>query len=215
MSSSVSAVIADLKAQVQRMEGPAVRWPMPTHPVLAELLELRSGGAYCVQSSSLAMLVMAGPSTAGAWCAVVGVPQFGVEAAREFGVQIDRLVYVPEIPSGEMLAVLTALIDVVDVVVMPPLKVTTHEAARLVARMRERHCLIVTWGDWPQADAHIGWFDIQWEGVGQGYGNLQARQVTLEVRKRDRLAGRRRLWFPDENLMIRSVEPVRTLRSLA
>ena len=215
MSSSVSAVIADLKAQVQRMEGPAARWPMPTHPVLAELLELRSGGTYCVQSPSLAMLVMAGPSAAGAWCAVVGVPHFGIEAARGFGVNTDRLVCIPEVPSGEMLSVLAALIDVVDVILMPPVKITNNEAARLTARMREKHCLIVTWGAWPQAEAHIGWSEIRWEGIGAGHGNLHARQVTLDVRRGDRSAGTRRVWFPAPDLEVSVIEPQRILRSLS
>ena len=214
MSSSVSAVIADLKAQVQRMEGPAARWPMPTHPVLAELLELRSGGTYCVQSPSLAMLVMAGPSTAGAWSAVVGVPHFGIEAARGFGVNTDRLVCVPEVKSGEMLSVVAALVDVVDVIVMPPMRVTPKEAARLTARMREKHCLIVTWGSWPQADAQIGWSDVRWEGIGAGHGNLHARQVTLEVSRGGRTAGSRRVWLPAADLNVSVIEPQRILRSL-
>lgn len=214
MSSSVNAVIAELKAKVHSMEGSAARWPMPTHPALSELLELRSGAAYCVQAPSLAMLVMAGPSAAGAWSAVVGVPQFGIEAAQGFGVKTDRLVSIPEVPHGETLSVLAALIDVVDVIVVSPTVVSPRDAARLTARMREKQCVIVTWGAWPQAEAHIGWSQIQWEGLGQGHGNLQSRQVTLEVRRGDRVLGRRRLWFPDKELAVRPVEPLHPVQPL-
>lgn len=214
MSSSSHAVIADLRARMQSIEGHAVRWPMSTHPVLTGLLELRSGGTYEVAGPSLAMLLMAGPSAAGAWCAVVGVPQFGVESAQELGVEPERLVMVPEVAPGEMVAVLAALIDVVDVVLTAPVPVTTGEAARLVARMRERGCLLITWGSWPRPDEQVGWSDIQWQGVGQGHGHLQARQATLEVRRGDRVTGTRRVWFPDGDLAIRAVDPVPVLRSI-
>ena len=206
MSSSVSAVIADLKAQVQRMEGPAARWPMPTHPVLSSLLQLRSGGVYQVASPSLAMLLMAGPSSAGAWCAVVGIPQFGIEAARAIGVRTERVVYVPEVQTDELFNVVAALMEVVDVVVLAPTRVTPTQAARLVARMREKHCLLATWGAWPSADARLDWSHIEWRGVGLGHGNLQARRVTLEVHRGDRRTGAKRVWFPDVNLVVREDE---------
>jgi hypothetical protein len=43
----------------------------------------------------LCLALMAGASAAGAWCAVAGVPEFGVAAAAAAGVEPDRLLLVP------------------------------------------------------------------------------------------------------------------------
>jgi hypothetical protein len=45
---------------------------------------------------ALCLALMAGASAAGAWCAVCGVPQFGVIAAAQAGVEPDRLPLVPD-----------------------------------------------------------------------------------------------------------------------
>jgi len=71
----------------------------PTHEALADLLPdggLKEGAAYSVSpSSALVMALLAGPSAAGSWCGVVGMPEFGVEAAEAMGLDLDRLVLVP------------------------------------------------------------------------------------------------------------------------
>ncbi|MST34224.1 hypothetical protein GHK86_16030, partial [Acidimicrobiaceae bacterium USS-CC1] len=50
-------------------------------------------------ATSLALTLAAGPSRAGSWVAAVGVPCLGARAAAELGVDLDRLVLVPE--AGE------------------------------------------------------------------------------------------------------------------
>ena len=57
---------------------------------------------------TLALALMAGPSRAGSWCAVVGVTDFGVEAASALGVDLARTVVVPE-PGEQWLEVTAAL----------------------------------------------------------------------------------------------------------
>lgn len=212
MSSSTLAVIDELRAQVQKLQGPVVPAPLAVHPVLADLVTLRAGASYQVAGLSLAMLLMAGPSAAGAWCAVVGIPDFGVEAARELGIDTTRLVVVPQLNAEELLAVLSALIDVVDVVLVAGVHVTATQSARLSARMRDRGCFLITAGPWPRTEAQLRSSSIEWRGIGEGYGHLQARQVTVEVRRQDRLAARRRIWFPDHELRVRPVDAV--LRSV-
>src|SRR5690606_11244338 len=49
-------------------------------------------------STSLALAVLAGPSAAGSWAAVVGVPALGLAAAAGFGVDLGRLVLVAPPP---------------------------------------------------------------------------------------------------------------------
>src|SRR6478736_8558818 len=96
-------------------DGTPSSMPLATHPALAGLVQLRAGASYSVDSATLALALMAGPSRAGSWCAVVGVTDFGVEAASALGVDLARTVVVPE-PGEQWLEVTAALVDVASVV---------------------------------------------------------------------------------------------------
>ena len=126
----------------------ASRWPHPA--TLRELVQLRTGGSYEVDSASLVMALLAGPSQQGAWSAVVGVDDFGAEAAAEMGVDLSRTVLVPDV--GDLwLEATTALIDVVTMVVLRPPPVVDHRVAgRVAARLRKRSAVLVAWGRWPR-----------------------------------------------------------------
>lgn len=200
---------------MRRLEGTPEYRQLPTHPVLANLLTLEPGRAYEVGSLSAAMLLLAGPSGGGSWCAAVGLPWFGVEAATEMGVSVDRLVTVPAVPAEELTSVIAALIDVVDVVLTAPFAVPPTVAARLAARARERGSVLITLGNWERAAARLTFRDTLWTGVGAGHGHLRARQVTLDVHQSDRLVGSRRIWLPDDDLQIREVEPLTVLRGVS
>ena len=136
------------------MEGRPAAQPVRTHPALNGLLQLQTGATYGVSSASLAALLMAGPSIDGAWCAVVGTGELGVEAAAMFGVDLDRVVVVPE-PGDAWLEVVAALVDVLGlVVVRPPQNMPApKDISRLSARLRTRGSILVVWGDWPRCDA--------------------------------------------------------------
>lgn len=108
-----SAVEA-LQARINAMQRTTLDTKLtPTHEALADLLPdggLKQGAAYSVTASSaLVMALLAGPSQAGSWCGVVGMPEFGVEAAEALGIDLDRLVLVPH-PGDQWLTV-TAAID--------------------------------------------------------------------------------------------------------
>lgn len=196
--------LAELRVQVSRMEGRPAAQPVRTHPALNGLLQLQTGATYGVSSASLAALLMAGPSVDGAWCAVVGTGELGVEAAAMFGVDLDRVVVVPE-PGEAWLEVVAALVDVLGlVVVRPPKNVPSpKDVSRLSARLRTRGSILVVWGDWPRCDARLGLTDVEWHGAGWGSGHLKARQATVEVRKSASPAIQRRLWLPDVDLRVR------------
>lgn len=174
---------------------------LPTHPAIAELLPgggLKQGAAYSVERSAmLIMTLLAGPSAAGVWCAVVGVPEFGVEAASRFGIDLERLVLVPH-PGDQWLAVTAAVADVMGVVVTrPPKQASDASVARLSARLRQRGATLLVLGTWPQSEAMLSLSDSEWFGVGEGDGHLSARQATVTVTHR--LTGRprsARLWLP-------------------
>ncbi len=164
------------------MQGSAVTRTLESLPGLAGVLPLRTGGAYATDSLSLAMALLAGPSAAGEWSAVVGMPDFGLEAAAAYGLDLDRTVVVPR-PGEHWLSVTAGLLDVAGVVlVRPSATVTEHQAERLRARLRQKDAALVCLGAWPRADATLRVTRSTWTGLGQGHGHLVARQVEVMVR---------------------------------
>lgn len=134
---------------------------LPTVPALAHILPgggLQSGGSYTVRNSTtLAMALLAGPSSTGAWCSVIGMPDFSVEAAEGFGINLDRLILVPD-PGSQWLTVTAALVDVVSVILTrAPDHLAPTEWARLKARLRQRGAALITLGNWKQSDATPTW----------------------------------------------------------
>lgn len=187
---------------------------LATLPAVADLLPggaLHGGSAYSVRGSmALVMAMMAGPSADGAWCGVVGLPTFGAEAAHELGVDLERLVLVPE-PDRDWLSVVAALADALTVVVVrPPGQVTPGEASRLAARLRSRGAVLISVGSWPGSEARLEVQDTSWVGLGTGTGHLVARQATVAVTGRGSAVRPRehRLWLPAVDGRIRSVHPV-------
>jgi len=173
--------IRELQQRVQRMQGSAVTRTLASLPGMAGVLRLKTGGAYAVDSPSLAMALMAGPSQAGEWTAVVGAPDFGMEAAAEVGVDLARMVVVPR-PGEHWLSVTAGLLDVAGVVVVrPPSPVTAGQAERIRARLRQKDAALVCWGSWPRCDATLSVTDSSWLGLGHGHGHLRARQVVVTV----------------------------------
>lgn len=191
------------------MQGRPAAQPLATHPALAGLLQLQTGSSYGVDSASLAMALMAGPSGAGAWCGVVGSAEFGIEAAAAAGVELSRTIVVPD-PADQWLEVTSALVDVLTVVVLkPPGRVTEHAASRISARLRQRGAMLIVWGDWPRCDARVSMGEIEWSGLGRGHGHLRARQATVSVRRGIVPPVRGRLWLPDAQQRISRVDAVR------
>ena len=155
------------------------------------------------------MALMAGPSQAGEWTAVVGAPDFGLEAAAELGVDLQRMVVVPR-PGEHWLSVAAGLLDVVGVVVVrPPAPVTEHQAERLRARLRQKDAALVCWGSWPRCDATLSISDSSWLGLGRGHGHLSARQVVVTVSQGGPVR-RVPLWLPglDRQIAERELAPV-------
>ncbi|WIB12184.1 MULTISPECIES: hypothetical protein [unclassified Curtobacterium] len=169
--------VADMEATRVDTEG------LPTADALAPLLPggaIRAGGTYSVpESVLLAQTMLQAASAAGSWCAVVGVPSFGVEAAAAAGIDLERLVLVPD-PGDQWLAVTAALADVAQIVLTRPLgRVVPGDVARLSARLRQRGAALVALGSWPGADVTLRVTESHWSGIGQGHGYLTERRVTV------------------------------------
>jgi hypothetical protein len=197
------AQVQELRQRVQRMQGAATSQPLPTHPALAELVRLRTGASYAVDRPALAMALMSEASGAGAWSAVIGVPDFGLEAASGLGVDLERTVLVPE-PGDAWVEVTAALIDVLQIVVVRPRgRVTQHQAARLSSRLRQRDAVLLAVGDWPRPEARLAVRRSDWSGIGHGHGRLVAHRASVVA---DLNTGGRRevdLWLPGPDQELR------------
>lgn len=224
VAASREATVRELQARIRGMQRHALdSRALPTHPALGELLPagaLAAGQAYAVaESTALALALLQGPSAAGSWCAVVGLADLGVEAAAGLGLDLERLVLVPH-PGEQWLSVVSALLDVVPVVlVRPPAQSNPHAprigeaaAGRIGSRLRQREAALVSLGDWPGASARLRLRESSWAGIGSGFGHLAGRQVTVASASRS-WEGRersRRLWLPGPDGRIAAVGPVET-----
>lgn len=206
------AQIKGLRERISRLQGrpgEAAR-PLDTHPALAGIVQLRAGGTYEVApeygGAGLALALLAGPSAVGGWGAVVGMPDFGAEAAAGLGVRLDRTVLVPD-PGDLWLETVAALVDVVTIVlVCPPGRVSEARAGKLAARLRTREAALVSLGAWPRADVRLAVEAPRWSGAGRGEGHLRARQVTLAVQRGTAPPRRTDLWFPGADLTVQAAQ---------
>ena len=184
---------------------------LPVLPALTDLLPeggLRRGSTVAVSgATSLALALLAGPSQAGSWCAAVGLPSLGLVAAAEVGVALERFPLVAR-PGDEWPAVVAALVDAVDVVLVRlPRHVRNGDARRLVAKARDRGAVLVTTGGSSAiaADVRLSVASCTWEGLGNGHGLLRARRLDVVASGRGAAARERRvsLWLPAADGTIR------------
>jgi len=158
--------------------------------------------------TSLLLLLLAGASSGGDWCAVVGFPELGLAAASELGADLDRIVLVPRPGTeGRWQSVVSTLLETVDLVCLAPdVPVRPSDARRLSARARERGSTLVVLdaacptgiargiicGDkvrarrvvarWPgPSDLRCAVRESSWSGLGLGHGRLRFLQLEAEV----------------------------------
>ena len=172
-----------------------------TIPVAAELAPLfpwpgglrRGSAVAAVGSTSLLFAMLAGGLQQGGYAAVVGMPQLCALPAEEYGLDLSRLAFVPH-PGEQWASVVAALIDGVDlVVVATPSEVPAATARSVMARARQRGCVLIPTRPWPGCDLTVRLVDRQWYGLGQGRGRLRGQQVLLESVGRGRAAQPRRV----------------------
>lgn len=200
-------------------------------PALEDLLPgagLRRGSTVSVRaergacgSTSLALALVAEASRAGSWVAVVGMPSLGLVAADELGVALERLVLVALPERDSWGAVVAALVDGFDLLILHAGRggVRPADARRLVARARERGSVLVQLGTgWPEgADLQLQVSRSRWEGLEAGHGHLRARKVRVLRRGRGEAAQPRHadLWLPDPTGAVEPADPpARPLRAV-
>ncbi|SEB46800.1 hypothetical protein SAMN04489727_1988 [Amycolatopsis tolypomycina] len=164
---------------------------LPVLPALGVLLPgsgLRRGSTVSVLgSTSLVLVLLAEATQAGSWAAVAGMPDLGLVAAAELGVDLDRIALVPD-PGAELVAVLSALVDGFDLVVLGPTVCRGAQpqlARRLAGRLRTRGAVLLAAGPWPGADVELCLSGHTWRGTtADGHGYLQGCDVVATSRGR-------------------------------
>lgn len=140
---------------------------------------------------ALAWAMLSEVTTSGGWIATVDVSGISLEAAREVGVAIERVLIVTSPDRASWSATIGALIGAVDVIVFgaPAHRVQPREYRRMASRCRERGTVLVELASANegqlQYDVTFGVELNAWRGLGQGFGRLQSRRLDVSA------AGRR------------------------
>lgn len=208
-------------ARPTRRVSPAEQPPtLAVAPALAGLFAgggLPKGSTMAVgASTSLLLGLIAQASARGAWCAVVGLPDIGLVAAAEAGVELERLALVPD-PGDQLVAVASALVEGVEIVVIGGRRrLAAGDRARLAAKARQSGAVLISHGGaWPGADLEV---DLvarpgQWRGLCDGgHGRLRARRVQLRVTGRGGAHRPRtaRVLLPGPDGMVSGIETTAT-----
>lgn len=207
-----------LRREISRMQRRRSEYPrLPLDPAFSSLLPEQgflTGATYCVSPSpSLVLALLSAASQKGHWCAAVGMPTLGIEAAATFGVVLSRLILVPE-PGERWLTVTSALAEVVPLIAVAPIgQVHDASASRLNARLRDRGTTLLiaeTTGPrtWPQSEGTIRLHDQQWYVAGNGWGLLEGSTATVTAQTRNSpLPSSVRVRLPGSHGAVEAVAP--------
>ncbi|MCH1884288.1 hypothetical protein [Agrococcus sp. ARC_14] len=181
---------ATVEALRERLRGMQQAEPQHASPTLDEAATagldevvqwLRAGRAHSIESRSLALACMGAAMPAGAWGAIVGMPDLGIEAARDLGVPIDRVALVPH-PGRSWLDVVASLAEAMPVVLAAsPGRVAPTDAARLAARLRQASSTLLIAGPWPNAATVVRSVRADWQGLDDGDGRIAAGSIVVET----------------------------------
>ncbi|WP_410597440.1 hypothetical protein [Amycolatopsis sp. lyj-23] len=205
------------------LESSASAGSLPLAPALAELAPggLRRGSSVSVAgSTALVFALLAEATREGSWAVIAGMPDVGVAAAAELGVELERLALVPD-PGAEVAAVLSALIDGFDLVVLGRAVargMSPQLARRLMGRVRNRGAVLLAAGPLPGADLELRVSKRRWRGIDDdGFGHLEFRDVIATSCGRGAAARSRNvpLRLPDGGGAVTSVVEASASRCLS
>ena len=190
-ATSVEAVISDLTRPLATSALATGRLLPVADPLVSLLPDgglVRGKAVSCggAASMSLALALAVQATATGSWLAVVDVPTFGLEAAEEFGIPLERVVRVDP-PDRKAIGeawteLIGAVLDGFEVVVtrVPP-RLNPGMARRVQARLQAREAVLISLGrPGPMTvDIELQAADPQWEGVADGWGHLRGRRVAV------------------------------------
>lgn len=176
-----AAQLADRAADV------VTRPVLPVPPALAVLFPgggLSLGTTLVVRGSGAVLLSLLAATTQQSWAAVVGMPDLGLLAAAECGVDTERLALVSP-PGAQVGDVVAALLDGFALVAVAAEQVVGADqrgvmlARRLSSRARNRAAVLLAYGSWPTPDLSLECSDARWRGLGDGHGHLATQEITV------------------------------------
>lgn len=172
---------------------------LPVLSALAPLLPdkgLAKGSVVAVdRAGTLCVALMAGPSQSGMWCGVAGMPDVGIVAAAEAGAEPGRMMLVPE-PGPRWAEVAATMLDACAVVLLrPPGRAPAQARRRLETAARRSGAALIVAGAWDGAPVWLHVTRQQWDGIGDGYGQLHARRAEVIAEGRGALIRPRRVWL--------------------
>ncbi len=215
-----TAELGVLRHRIRQLERQAL--PTPTIPVLAGLdtlfpdSGLKPGGVYELSPhTSLIWTLLAEASAKGYWVATLGMDHLGFHAAKEYGVNLERLIVLPRV-QRHWWSVLSALVDVVSVVAVSPEGPlpSPHTLDTLVARARERQCALLVRGQWPHSEGVIRVEQMAWAGLDDGSGVLSQQRFTVSHTLRRGVAAKRVTLLRDGSGVSVAVDQLTALRRL-
>ncbi|MFE3504215.1 hypothetical protein ACFXPX_04535 [Kitasatospora sp. NPDC059146] len=189
-----------------------------TRPVLPALAAVLPDGRLprgetveVLGSASLLLALAAGPASATAvtWSAVVGLPDLGLAGMRGYGMPWERTLLVDDLPGEQWAEVVSILAGACDLILTePPATLPGRQVERIAARLRTTGTTMLTSARWRGAALSLSVSDPVWAGVGQGWGQLSSREISVHCTGRGRAARGRsaRLLLPDECGGVSAVE---------
>ena len=140
-------------------------------------------------SWSIAMSMSAAATGYHGWVGVVGIEEFGLVAAAELGVDLNRVLMVESPGSSQLAPTMAALLEAVDVLIVNPRRpIGAEPARRLKAKATEKGRLIFHLDgarQWPVApDIVVSSIGQRWDGLDDGHGNLCRRHLDLVTQGR-------------------------------
>ena len=193
---------------------------LPVLPALRELLPsgaLQRGSVVAAGDwSMLCTALAAGPVASGAWCAAVGIAEFGVVAAADAGLDPARLLLVPELgPNWPQ--IVASLLDGCDLVLLrPPDRPSAQVRRRLEAAVRRYGAVLLVAGPWEGAQVRLRVTSQAWVGIGMGHGRLRGRRVRVVADGRGEWsrAQARWLWLPGPDGTVTQADDLATPENL-
>lgn len=168
--------------------------PAPLSPLFPRQ-SLRAGSSVAVAGTATTSLLLSlAVAAAGedAWCAIAGMPDLGLRAALDAGLDPQRLTLAPA-QGDHQTQVLSALVDGVGVLVIgPDLDLAPALWRSLLGRARGADTLVLAANPPGRADLTLDSSTRSWAGLGRGSGRLRRRTLTVSSSGRG-IAGQRQI----------------------
>jgi hypothetical protein len=189
VTSTSGGVVSTASQLADRTADVATRPVLPVPSALVGLFPaggLGLGTTVAVRGSRAVLLSLLAATTQHVRAAVVGMPDLGMLAAAEYGVDTERLALIPH-PGTQVAEVVAAVLDGFAVVVLAAEHVLGADqrgvtlARRLSSRARHRAAVLLTFGNWPTPELTLNCSQARWHGLGHGHGHLTDREITVEA----------------------------------